>query len=324
MMQSILQGTRSGFRNYVQVLILAGASACSASVIALDHGLGQPEVAGVVVDGELAEISGLAVSHHHRNVLWAINDSGNPARLFALSTGGRKLAAFDVEGITNVDWEDLAGFRHLGRDYLLIADTGDNGGVRATLDLVLIEEPQILKDARILPARRLTFRWPDGPRDCEALAVDAARGDILLLSKKRVPAQLFRLPLAALFQEASAATSVAQEIAQVRALPQPTARELQVASRLGRYRAQISGMSLRDDGLLAIQTYRDTYAYRRQPDQSWRQALRAVPLPLHITVMPQPEAVAFDPRSGDLFIASERIPSPLLRLRQLSRLVPLP
>ena len=281
-------------------------------------------LAGLITSPQLDEISGLAASRTHEDVLWVVEDSDNQARLYALSPRGRLLARYDVEGASHRDWEDLASFDLDGKHYLLIADTGDNGGVRATLDLVLIEEPQILKDARILPARRLTFRWPDGPRDCEALAVDAARGDILLLSKKRVPAQLFRLPLAALFQEASAATSVAQEIAQVRALPQPTARELQVASRLGRYRAQISGMSLRDDGLLAIQTYRDTYAYRRQPDQSWRQAFRAVPLPLHITVMPQPEAVAFDPRSGDLFIASERIPSPLLRLRQLSRLVPLP
>lgn len=295
----------------VASLILPGFSS------AADVQVGAPEVAGLVVDAELGEISGLAVSRRHRNVLWAVNDGGNTARLFAMSPGGRKLAAFDVEGVDNVDWEDLASFIHEGRQYLVIADTGDNGGVRATLDLVLVEEPASLRPARISPVARLTFRWPDGPRDCEAVAVDGERGDILLLSKKRVPAQLFRLPLSALFRPVPGHTVVPQEIGQVRALPQPTAKELAVPSRLGRYRAQISGMALRDDGLLAVQTYRDTYLYLRRPGEGWRQTLRRAPQALNITVMPQPEAVAFDSRSGDLYIASERTPSPILRVRRL-------
>ncbi len=297
--------------------VVAGFFALLAIVPAAEPGFGSPEVAGVVVDADLAEISGLAVSRRHRNVLWAVNDSGNGPRLFALSPGGRKLATFEVLGVDNLDWEDLASFSHERRHYLLIADTGDNGGVRATLDLVLVEEPALLRPGRIAPVGRLTFRWPDGPRDCEALAVDDEHGEILLLSKKRVPAQLFRLPLSELFRSTPGAIAVAQEIAQVRALPQPTTKELAITSRLGRYRAQISGMALRDDGLLAVQTYRDTYVYRRMPGESWRQALRGAPQALNITAMPQPEAVAFDTRTGDLFIASERIPSPILRVRRL-------
>lgn len=317
-MRRFLRGRRAGIHHWLQATLWV-AVCTAAAAHAADRNLGPPEVAGIVIDAELAEISGLAVSRVHRDVLWAINDSGNPARLFALSMQGGKLATFDIDGVKNVDWEDLAAFSRAGRHYLLIADTGDNGGVRAKLDLLLIEEPHTLKSAHVALTKRLTFRWPDGPRDCEAMAVDAERGDILLLSKKRVPAQLFRLPLAALFAPVSNATAVAEEIARVRALPQPSARELAMTSRLGRYRAQISGMALRADGLLAIQTYRDTYVFHRPHAQSWRQVLRGAPRPLQVSVMPQPEALAFDPRTGDLFIASERIPSPLLRLRALPR-----
>ena len=49
--------------------------------------------------------------------------------------------------------------------------------------------------APLKPAWSIAFRWPDGARDCEAVAVDAARGQILLISKKRQPPELFALPL---------------------------------------------------------------------------------------------------------------------------------
>lgn len=35
----------------------------------------------------------------------------------------------------------------------------------------------------------------DGPRDCEAVAVDAATGQVLLISKSAFPPELFSLPL---------------------------------------------------------------------------------------------------------------------------------
>ena len=47
-----------------------------------------------------------------------------------------------------------------------------------------------LRDGDTLrPAWSIAFRWPDGPRDCEAMAVDAANSEVLLISKKRVPAR---------------------------------------------------------------------------------------------------------------------------------------
>ncbi len=301
------------FLQAMALLLVVMGTACAQTLRAVEPRLGAPQVAGIITDAELSEISGIAVSRNHRNVLWAVNDSGNAARLYAISNRGRRLAAFDIEGVTNVDWEDLSAFVHEGRSYLLIGDVGDNGGVRSSLELILVEEPRKLADAVLRPVARLAFRWPDGARDCEAMAVDAVRGEILLVSKRRVPAQLFRLPLADLFRS-SGTVSVPEEIARLHGVPQPTAEELAREPRLGRFRAQISGAALRDDGLLAIQTYRDAYVYHRGPRQSWREALRAPPRSLGATFLPQAEAIAFDPRTGDLYLASERIPTPLLRI----------
>ena len=56
------------------VLLAAGCSAPS---------LPFARLAGLVMNRQLDEISGLAASHAHDDVLWAHNDSGNPARLSA-------------------------------------------------------------------------------------------------------------------------------------------------------------------------------------------------------------------------------------------------
>lgn len=153
------------------------------------------QLSGLLLDSQLDEVSGLAASHGHGDVLWLLDDGGNPARLFAVSRRGRKLATVTVEGVVKTDWEDLAAFDLDGRHYLLIADTGDNGGLRKTLQLHVVEEPARIQDGTLRPAWSIAFRWPDGPRDVEAVAVDAERGEILLISKKRQPPELFVLPL---------------------------------------------------------------------------------------------------------------------------------
>src|SRR3546814_2216137 len=94
--------------------------------------------------------------------------------------------------------QDIAAFELDGRRDLLVADTGDNGGLRRSLQLHAIEEPtsldEVAQHAPLEPAWSIAFRWPDGARDCEAVAVDAQRGEVLLISKKRTPPELFALP----------------------------------------------------------------------------------------------------------------------------------
>ncbi len=82
---------------------------------------------GTLRDRDLRESSGVAVSHRDPGVLWSINDSGNPATLFATDTLGRPLAAIAVTGAENVDWEAIAaGPCGTAGTCLYIADTGDN------------------------------------------------------------------------------------------------------------------------------------------------------------------------------------------------------
>jgi len=270
-------------------------------------------ITGVMVDARLQETSGIAASRHHPGRFWVHNDSGHGAELHLMSNEGSRVASVLIEGVSTIDWEDLAGFELDGKSYLLVADTGDNGGIRRSLHLVVVEEPVEVRDGmRLKPAWTLRFRWPDGARDCEAVAVDAAAGQVLLVSKKRVPPELFALEL----RPASGAVQVAQRLGFLHGIAQPTAAEIARNPRFGRYRAQVSAADLSPDGrTLAILNYQALYLYSRAAGDPWPAALTA-PTRLDFAWMPQAEATAFSVDGSELWVAGEQRPSPLLRFRR--------
>lgn len=270
-----------------------------------------PDIAALMTEARLTETSGLAPARQPGH-WWVLNDSGHPPELHLMDGRGKRVASVLVEGVRNTDWEDLAAFTLDGRRYLLIADTGDNGGIRRTLALHVVAEPETVRDGDRLPvAWTLRFRWPDGARDCEAVAVDAARGEVLLVSKKRVPPELFRLPL----RPPGDGLLVAERIGLLAGIAQPTAEDLARNPVYGRFRAQVSAADLSPDGrTLAVLNYRAAYLYTRGADGDWTPAL-AAPARLDFPWMPQAEAIAFGLDGRSLWIAGEQTPSPMIRFR---------
>jgi hypothetical protein len=275
----------------------------------------RPEYAGVLGDPELDEVSGLAASRAHPGIYWAQNDSGSGANLVAMAADGARVASFAVSGAENIDWEDIDAFELDGKRYLLVADTGDNGGIRKLLTLYVIEEPAKLRDGDTLkPAWIVNFRWPDGARDCEASAVDAARGEVLLISKKRVPPELFRVKL----RPANDAVQVAELLATLPAIRQPSQAELKKNPVYGRYRSQITGADLSPNGrVLAVLNYHSIHLYVRNAGEDWSSAMKQAPGELNFPWLPQAEAVAFSPDGRSLLIGGEQRPSPLLMYRAI-------
>ena len=154
----------------------------------------------------MTEVSGLAASRTQRDVVWAINDSGNAPQLFAITPDGVLVASFVLEGIRPIDWEDLA----LGPgpdptlDYLYIADTGALLGNREEFALLRVAEPSVHPDREPRIDEPLTgvetfpVRYPDRGRDNEALLVDPVSGEVLLVHKSwsdTGDALLFQVPL---------------------------------------------------------------------------------------------------------------------------------
>jgi len=271
------------------------------------------QLSGLILDARLAEVSGLAASRRHEDVLWMVNDGGNDARVYAVSRRGGKLATWRVEGAENTDWEDLAAFRFEGRDWLLVADTGDNGGLRRTLQLHVFEEPARVADGVLRPAWTIVFRWPDGPRDCEAVAVDPVRGEVLLVSKRRQPPELFALPLR---PPPGAGTLVARPLGRLAGVPQGDTDEVAANPELARIRSQVTAADIAPDRrAMVVMTYRDVLLYRRRPREDWAGALSRPPEVHPLPLLPQAEAVAWTPDSQGLYATGEFSPVPLLYLR---------
>ena len=132
-------------------------------------------VVGHVDPAAGGELSGLVLSRS--GLLWTHNDSGGTPQVFALSRTGQLRAAVTLAGATNVDWEDIA---IRGRT-LYVADIGDNLAARADIAIYRFAEPAPGTSA--VPADRIVLRYPDGPRDAEALLIDPRSGTVVIVTK---------------------------------------------------------------------------------------------------------------------------------------------
>ncbi|MFZ9029312.1 MAG: hypothetical protein ACO2Z9_09880, partial [Crocinitomicaceae bacterium] len=89
-------------------------------VFLFSFGLFSQEIDVFELPSELSEISGL--EQLNDTTLVAINDSGNDAILYLLNMDGSIQRRVEVNGVKNMDWEDLAR----DKDHLYIADIGNN------------------------------------------------------------------------------------------------------------------------------------------------------------------------------------------------------
>ncbi|MBK8069781.1 MAG: hypothetical protein IPK27_19830 [Rhodanobacteraceae bacterium] len=277
--------------------------------------ISRPGIAGIVTDPALGELSGLAPSRRKAERYWAINDGGNGNHLLLIDTRGRVQRKLTLAGVKNIDWEDLASFRWKGESWLLIADTGDNSGLRKYVSLWLLREPDPEgSETTASPSREIRLRYPDEPHDVESMTVDGANGTVYLLSKRTVPPTLYSLPLDA---AEHAGVRTATLVAKLDGIPQPTEREIARDGSLSRFRSQATALELDCSGQgLLVLTYDAVYRFRRDAGQDWSVALPGQePARSSITLLPQAEAMALDDQCHELLIGSEKAPVPLLRFR---------
>lgn len=277
--------------------------------------LALPAIVGPLDYSVLPEVSGMAASPTDADTLWIVNDSGNRAEIIALSVPDMATQRVRVDGALNHDWEDLASFTLDDDAWIMIADVGDNNAARNRVSLHFLREPDTSANA-VARASTVEFSYSDGPRDVEAVAVDAARDAIYLLSKRTKPPVLYSLPL----RDAMAAARngnrlTARRLGAVTTIPSPTALELKLSPRFGKYRDQPTAMDLSPDGrAIALLTYGEAYQAVIDPGETWLDALNGSLEPLGLPVLKQPETIAWA-ADGSLYASSEQRGAPLIHWR---------
>ena len=97
----------------------------------------------------LEETSGLAIRN---DTLWTLNDSGNEATLYAISSTGALVDSRETTR-TNIDWEDMA----TANGNLIVADMGNNFGTRKNLYLLEID----LNNGGATTLDSIPFHYPE-------------------------------------------------------------------------------------------------------------------------------------------------------------------
>ncbi|MGC9007699.1 MAG: hypothetical protein ACP5IY_01275 [Halothiobacillaceae bacterium] len=272
------------------------------------------------LDSRIDEASGLTASLQHTGGYWTHNDSraffdsqSTEPLLYAIDTAGRVRGELWVEGLKPYDWEAISAFRWKGKGYLLIGDLGDNRARRGRgIRLDAIEEPRQIEGRwQLKPAWTLRLTYPDGPRDAEAMAVDGAEGAIYILSKRDVPARLYRAPLLV----GKGGSRKLDYLGEVAELAAPLTTGMPSDLKVLPFIHQPTDMAFAPDGgEVAVLTYAHLYVFSRQAGQSWLEALRGTPKVYDLPGARQYEGLSYSHDGKAWVIVQEGEGSPVLTL----------
>ena len=178
-------------------MLAAAVASGSQAPAAAQPADGEQRVLLRIRDERITESSGLSASRRHHGVVWTHNDSGDEARVYGVGPDGRVVAVLRLAGLVPRDWEAMAPGRGPGQGTapsLWIGDIGDNSATRTNGILVHhVDEPAELR-AQKATATSYRLRYPDGPRDAEALLVHPVTGRLLVVTKGLVGGALYEAP----------------------------------------------------------------------------------------------------------------------------------
>ena len=182
----------------------------------------------------------------------------------------------------------------------MVADVG--GRKRKRHSIYIVVEPEVFPDPdgdesieQIIPLEAsLRFVYEDGPRNCEAVAVDPVGGKIYLFSKApSAEAKMYSLPLPKTISKKVQKATLVTKIA----IPHATA------------------MDISPDGRRAvILTYTSAHEFVREQNETWQEAFSRKPTPISVPLRRQGESICYGPDSRTLYLTSEQLPTPLWKV----------
>ncbi|MCX6855241.1 MAG: hypothetical protein NTV80_10075 [Verrucomicrobia bacterium] len=271
----------------------------------------QAKQMAILEDKRINESSGLTQSPRDPKVFWTHNDSGADPCLYAISQSGQTLAKVRLPRAVNFDWEDMASARdEAGQPHLYIADCGDNLLARASLQVYQIPEPKLPEhpDKEILSAEPKIYHasYPDGHHNAETLLVHPQTRRLYIVTKSETKqSAVYAFPEKLITD----GPMVLEKLCDL---------EFPARAHLGKRPLDAcqttSGTFSPDGSRVAISTYSFIHEWRIAPGETLKFALAR---PAHLIELPylrQCEALCYDQDNQALYLTSEHLPTPLIRI----------
>jgi len=235
----------------------------------------------------ITEASGLAPSRRTPGLLWTLNDSDSPARIFALAPDG-STRTVRINGAGNQrQWEDLAVGPCPAGSCLYVADIGDNDGRRRQVTIIRFPEPDSATTF-VDSVERFVVRYPAA--DAEAVFVLPDTSVWIITKGRHGPVTVYRATLTTGVRDA-AVDHVQRLTDGVVQMP-----------------AMVTGASAAADGsVIAVRTYGYLQLYRLDGDRRLQPLWPEPGFPLSPAGEPQGEAVALLD-DGTAYLATESGP----------------
>lgn len=273
------------------------------------------ERVAVLDDKRIKESSGLCLGARDPSIFWTLNDSGGEPCVFAIDRGGKTRAKVRVRDAANFDWEDVAlGKDEKGAPALFIGDIGDNLQMRPTIQVYQIPEPEINEPGKAveetISAAPAIWRvsYPDGKHNAESLLVDPKTNRLHILTKSedgRSALYVFPQPMQ---------KEVSMTLEKVAELTFP---KLIRAGKRPHDNCMTTAAGFSPDGTrMVVATYSSLYEWKLSPDQPLADALKQSPARIEPELLRQLEGVCYDGDNLTLWLTSEHLPAPLLRVKR--------
>jgi hypothetical protein len=233
------------------------------------------------------EASGMVISRRHPNLLWIIEDSFRPSSLHLLNTDGTYRKSIGIRSTLNRDWEELTLAKNPvdGKEYLYIADIGDNFGLFNEYFIHRVPEPDLSADS--ISVSTFKFVYEDGRHNAEAFVVDELTGDIYLFTKNASKCGVYRISGPLVSGQVSRANKILE-------LPY----------------GEITAACVNETELL-IRNYKQIWYYVRRPGERIAATFQNPPAQVDYLPEPQGEAISFDRQNLGFYSISEKVNQPV-------------
>lgn len=267
----------------------------------------------ILEDKRLNESSGLALSVRDPSIFWTLNDSGGEPCVFAIDRRGKTRAKVRVRDAANFDWEDIASSKdEQGAPTLFIGDIGDNLFIRASIQVYQIPEPEInaagqpVAETETAAPQIWRANYPDGKKNAESLLLHPQTRRLYVLTKSDDG----RCALYAFPQTLQPKVSMVLEKVADLAFP----KLIRVGKRPHDNCMTTSASFAPDGSRMVVSTYSSLYEWLLPKEKSLAEALKEPPVRIEPDLLRQLEGVCYDSDSRTLWIISEHLPTPLVRI----------